>query len=549
MKNQKVANYLKNGILLLGVSVLLWNCEKQEILSEEPVIVNTIDKISSVFNKEQFKEVIPYQFNVNWQNNGIKYSKELETSYYEFNLSYTSSLTPYINIANKKIGDYYKSFKIIATVNKEKEFVSFYALRVYQKIQQTGEPIAKINLESATNFNGIIHVININNEIVFAKKLEQGKSTGKDYFSKEFKNLDPYKSREREVCVTVYIEHYEDRYNVDDTGTRYYMGTNYLGRSTETICAYEYLPDYGGYNVGNGGGNNGANGPGAGTYKSDCSSSGTKNKNNLFARESEECATKITEKVEEGCQKGYVLNDEKKCVKEVQIILDPSFENSVANCALKLLKENKQFNEILDKLIPKNSKYDVVFKVGVAGGSGGHTSGNTNPNVKEIYITINKNHLTNSIVSIAQTILHESVHARLIEQIKSIGGMDKLNEFSNLDTEIERLAAYYNKYGPKHNSPQHHFMWKNYVDEIAKGTEAIHKLFPDNYNRFHNYMQDNLSNSGYNKNTFYKFATQAGMSKTTYYKSLTQNVQDIIKVMDSKLKANGQKIINDKTCK
>ena len=72
MKKQKIANYLKNGILLLGVSVLLWNCEKQELLSEEPVIVNTIDKISSVFNKEQFKEVIPYQFNVNWQDNGIK---------------------------------------------------------------------------------------------------------------------------------------------------------------------------------------------------------------------------------------------------------------------------------------------------------------------------------------------------------------------------------------------------------------------------------------------------------------------------------------------
>ncbi|MGY0408653.1 MAG: hypothetical protein ACWIPJ_09935, partial [Polaribacter sp.] len=40
---------------------------------------------------------------------------------------------------------------------------------------------------------------------------------------------------------------------------------------------------------------------------------------------------------------------------EYRIILDLSFKKSVANCAYKLLKDNKQFNQILDKLIPKNS--------------------------------------------------------------------------------------------------------------------------------------------------------------------------------------------------
>ncbi len=298
MKKQKIANYLKNGILLLGVSVLLWNCEKQEILSEEPVIVNTIDKISSVFNKEQFKEVIPYQFNVNWQDNGIKYSKELETSYYEFNISYTSSLTPYINIANKKIGDYYKSFKIIATVNKEKEFVSFYALRVYQKIQQTGEPIAKINFEISPNFNGLIHVININNQIVFAKKLEQGKALGKDYFSNEFKNLNPYKNKYLETCVTVGTYHYKDWYKkwTDEDGTHTeYVSTQYLGYSEEEICGYEWLPD----SNGAGGTSNGTGtANGTGTYKGDCSNTNSKTK--YYAKESEDCAVKVTEEIIEG---------------------------------------------------------------------------------------------------------------------------------------------------------------------------------------------------------------------------------------------------------
>lgn len=35
MKKQKIANYLKTGILLFGVSVLLWNCEKEEVLIPE----------------------------------------------------------------------------------------------------------------------------------------------------------------------------------------------------------------------------------------------------------------------------------------------------------------------------------------------------------------------------------------------------------------------------------------------------------------------------------------------------------------------------------
>ena len=31
MKKTKIANYLKIGILLVSVSLLLWNCEKEEI--------------------------------------------------------------------------------------------------------------------------------------------------------------------------------------------------------------------------------------------------------------------------------------------------------------------------------------------------------------------------------------------------------------------------------------------------------------------------------------------------------------------------------------
>ncbi|MGY0426791.1 MAG: hypothetical protein ACWIPI_08190 [Polaribacter sp.] len=229
---------------------------------------------------------------------------------------------------------------------------------------------------------------------------------------------------------------------------------------------------------------------------------------------------------------------------EYRIILNLSFKNSVANCAYKLLEDNKQFNQILDKLIPKNSKYNVTFKVEQTPASGGVTTAKYSPLTNEITVIINKDLVdTGNIVSIAEAILHESVHARLFEMVKSIGGLNKLSEFTNEDSEIGKLAACYNKYGKP--ELQHEFIWQNYVNEIAKGTEAIHKLFPENYSKFHKYMQ---GTDGYTKDTFYKLVAQAGLSKTSYYKKLGITKQRIISNMASNLKTNGKKITNFITC-
>ncbi|MDP3359657.1 MAG: hypothetical protein Q8S41_09950 [Lutibacter sp.] len=227
-----------------------------------------------------------------------------------------------------------------------------------------------------------------------------------------------------------------------------------------------------------------------------------------------------------------------------KIIIDPSFENSKAYCAYKLLRDNNQFNQILDKLIPKNSKYSVTFQVGSASGNGGSTIASYGP-LGNIRVTIDEDLVaTGNIVSIAETILHESVHARLYEMVKSIsGGLAKLDEFTYEDSEIGKLAACYNKYG--NIELQHEFIWQNYVDEIAKGTEAIHKLFPDNYTVFHNYMQ---GTDGYTKETFYQSVAKASLNLTSYFKNLDITTQTNVLNMYSALKANGKKITNAQTC-
>ena len=383
----------------------------------------------------------------------------------------------------------------------------------------------------------MIHLVDSNNDIVFAKKLEKGQHMVKDYFNKEFKELDPFKNKMIESCVTIRTEHWYYYYQLSD-GEFFLMHKKLLDISYEEICAYEYLPDYDSTEGGAGGSGGSPNG--GGTYQSDCSN--TSNKTRYLSKENEDCAVKVTEEIIE-CEKGYILDDQGNCVEEdIEVIIDSTFLNSVANCAYKLLKENKQFNEILDKLIPKNSKYDVTFKVEKTTASGGTTSATYNPIKNDITVTINKDLVdTGNIVSIAETILHEAVHARLFEMVKSIGGLSKLSEFTNEDSEIGKLAACYNKY--RNKQYQHEFIWDNYVNEIAKGTEAIHKLFPNNYNQFHDYMQNV---DGYNGDTFYQLVAKAGLSKTSYYKNLTNKT--IISNMASKLKSNGKKITNYNTC-
>ncbi len=61
----KLTKLLKIGILFFGISLLLWNCEKEETISFES---NLLSKLQSQFNPSDFKKIIPYKFEVNWNN-------------------------------------------------------------------------------------------------------------------------------------------------------------------------------------------------------------------------------------------------------------------------------------------------------------------------------------------------------------------------------------------------------------------------------------------------------------------------------------------------
>jgi hypothetical protein len=311
MKNQKIANYLKTGILFLGMILVFNNCQKEDTI--EPIEPNSvIEKIQSRFKKEDFKGVIPYKFDVNWKDNGAQYSEELKTSFYEFDIIYTSGLTPHINDSKKVKGNYYNSYKVIAT--KDKEEYNFYALRVYEKISETGNSISKVSFNAPLNFNGLIHLVDKEGDMVFARKVEKGENTIKNYFNKEFKELDPIKSKVDENCVDVVTYHLIDWYKKwnDAEGLHIeYTSTQLISTSVESICAYVYLPDYDN-GVGGSGGGGGGTTSGVGVYKTDCTAP-TNNVKSKSSYESDGCVVKVTEEVDE-CPEGMVYNaDLKDC--------------------------------------------------------------------------------------------------------------------------------------------------------------------------------------------------------------------------------------------
>ena len=191
-----------------------------------------------------------------------------------------------------------------------------------------------------------------------------------------------------------------------------------------------------------------------------------------------------------------------------KIIIDPSFESSKAKCVYDLLIKQDGLKNVLSNLLPENSDYVLIFKTtkdlkNLKGDKvNGLTTGNYLTSSKEIIIEIDKDiSETKSFPYIASILIHESIHAKLFEMVKSVGGINKLGEFANEETEFGKLWAYYDKYGFTHGW-QHDFMYDNYLTEVANATENFHKTYYlSDYNNFHNYVKDI---SGYNKDTFYE---------------------------------------------
>jgi hypothetical protein len=83
------------------------------------------------------------------------------------------------------------------------------------------------------------------------------------------------------------------------------------------------------------------------------------------------------------------------------------------------------------------------------------------------------------------------------------------------------------------------------VDKLAHGVVQFHKLYPEDYTIFHNYMNGIY---GYNKTTFYEKAVKGGLQQTSYFKALDSTDQIIISNMSTDLKTLAKKITDQINC-
>jgi hypothetical protein len=509
MKKNKLANLLKLGILLFGISFFLFSCEKDELITIE-VSSKIIPKKMSISEAKKDKDfiLVSEKFKLNPylnENNSAKKSNEFTIDFSSFYKIKKENYTSYTFLLKRNNKD--NSITENLVVEKRNDTVRGYIVK-YSNIfyRKNGNDLFLNAKTSRTYFKGNIEELLDQNNIKFHNKAGWSCSWNTTYTPR--------------TCSV----HGEFNEGNSDCGN--YGKSNWTSSSYQT-CSYNptenTLSESSGHNLdfGSGGGGGGGSGSSETAPIIPCTNGDVGFQNKTTASD---CI--------------QILEEE-----DFQIFLDPSFENSFANCAYTLLTENNLIQNILKKLIPKNSKYNVTFKVGTSAGNGGDTSASYGIN-GDIIVTINKDLVdTGNVVSISETILHEAVHAKLFEMVKSIGGLDKLNEFTNEDSEIGKLAACYNKYGKP--ELQHEFIWENYVKEIAIGTETIHKLFPENYNRFHDYMD---GTTGYTKDSFYESVAKAGLNKTSYFKNLDITKQNTLLLLYGSLKANGKRLTDYKNC-
>ena len=246
MNMKKLAKYFKLVILLF--SILFSSCEKENIFdSQETSIQNRFEKR---FNKESFKQTLPFSYQVNWENSIKQYSEELKTDFYEFDLIYNTPFNPTTINKSKKEG-YNIFYKLIVTESKENKLAFFVGKFFQKKDGSTEIEDLNISLNNNSSYKGFTHLYDKNNELYFAKKINdkevrKPKLYFKDKVEKD--NSELYSKGDVTTCTTSTLYHYIDwyKYTYDVYGNLIsvvYLYTEYVGSSNTTSCTTEFQPE------------------------------------------------------------------------------------------------------------------------------------------------------------------------------------------------------------------------------------------------------------------------------------------------------------------
>ena len=199
---------------------------------------------------------------------------------------------------------------------------------------------------------------------------------------------------------------------------------------------------------------------------------------------------------------------------------DPSFKDTKADCvfgklvgrtATSIYDPNTVVGKLLKDFWGKESVTDITFKISDNFSS---ASKHANSQMKDnkIIVTLNQSYINScSMVELARTLIHESIHAELSVKVAKLEGY--FGKDMMLDKEFSDLWSKY-KILKDLDQQQHNLMAENYINTIAKGVEAYHM---NNRAEFEETRSTQIGEEWFNYDEFYKSIAWVGLDKTSQY--------------------------------
>jgi hypothetical protein len=430
-KKNKLVNLLKTGILFFGVSVLLWNCEKEELLPAEKELAIKKERISKSITFETLENTDVYKYFNQELQLDLKTDKKINQ--FEKGTQKTNDdLTIITQKINQVINNGIETFSMFIKYNEQQEN-TYYNLVLYKK--DNLYRIYTLKIETSKKLHGKGTSVGMETDVTVQSgiipydgwdDIGDDSSTGGDGYEWQ--------------CWTVTLQipyacgsgHYPNQGCTGSPTAPYWPGYNYI---TDSDCGYVYIgTDSNPIDSGNDSGNTGGGG----------NTSDTDNSIDVDA-------VNPNEIVPEGAAPIEWFDD--------QVFVDESFKNEPClKSVYDQMGKATKFKEYLQNFEATASvahlrfKYDENFSANQPNENWSAIAitepplaGQNNSNVADYNIEITFNgdiNLTSSIhnkpkLIIAVSFIHEIIHAEVFRKMLSAAQQGHLN--TNLYTTQNRI--------------------------------------------------------------------------------------------------------------
>ncbi len=230
-------------ILVLFSLVFFISCNNDGFVDKENIVSE--NKLKNLFKKEDFKKILPYKYQVDW-NKKREFSKQLDTYFYEFDLIYENAYNP-DNLQLQVKHPFYHKYKLIARQRKNGEYEFLIAKYFIDSSELPNIESKNLSINISKGYEGTLHLYDKNKELIFAKHISKNANT-QDFYLKTENKKKNISYRWKRNCKTVTWYHYKKWYKIiyDYYGNPVsvtYIGTTYEGKSEEEECHDEWIPE------------------------------------------------------------------------------------------------------------------------------------------------------------------------------------------------------------------------------------------------------------------------------------------------------------------